>query len=83
VAGLGRQGAGLAPAGHAAVDETPVAGEARIGSDAEALGDAGPPHFDEGVRPFDEAQDGLDSFGVLQVHADRTPAAVEHFACRA
>ena len=48
--------AALAPAGHAAVDEARVAGEADVGSDAEAFGDAGPVPLDQDVGALDELQ---------------------------
>ena len=67
----------LAPAGHAAVDEPRVAGEAHVGTDAEPLGDAGPEPLDQRVGPLDQAQHGLDALGVLEVDADRAPAPVE------
>ena len=44
----------LAPAGHAAVDEPRVAGEADVGAEAEALGHAGPEALDERVGLLDE-----------------------------
>jgi hypothetical protein len=46
---------GLAPAGHAAVDEGRPAREARVRPDAEALGNAGPEALDERVGALDEA----------------------------
>ena len=76
VAGHLGHGPVLAPARHAAVHEARVAGEARIGADAQALGDAGPEALDERVGLLDQRQHGLDALGVLQVDADRAAAAV-------
>ena len=80
-----RHRAVLAPAGHAAVDELRVAGEAHVGAEAEPLGDAGPEALDERVGLLDEPQHRLDAVGLLEVDADRAPAAVERSrgsACR-
>ena len=68
----------LPPAGHAAVDETRVAGEALVGAEAEALGDAGAEALDQRVRRLHEPQHGLHAVGVLQVDPDRSAVAVEH-----
>ena len=68
----------LTPAGHAAVDELGVAGQAHIGPEAQALGDAGAKALEERIGLLDEAQHRLDAIGVLQVHADRATAAREH-----
>ena len=72
----------LAPAGHAAVDELRVAGEAHVGAEAEPLGHAGPEALDQRVGLLDEAQHRLDAVGVLQVDADRAPAAVQRLEVR-
>ena len=60
------QRAGLAVAGHAAVDELRVAGQAGIGPESEPLGHAGPEALDEAVGPVDQAQYRLDALGVLR-----------------
>ena len=49
VADVAGERAVLAPAGHARVDEPRVAGAARVGTDAESLGDAGPEPFEQHV----------------------------------
>ena len=63
VAGRVRERPVLAPAGHAAVHEPRVAGEADVGPEAEALGDAGPEALDQRVGRLDEPQHRLDAFG--------------------
>ena len=75
--GLGER-AGLAPAGHAAVDEARVAIEADVGAEAEALHDAGAHRVDEGVRLLDQAQDSRDALGMLEVDGDGGAAAAAH-----
>ena len=74
--GLG-QGPVLTPAGHAGVDERGVASQARFRADAEAFGDAGPEALEERVGGLDEAQDGLDPLGLLQVDADRAAVPID------
>ena len=49
----------LAPPGHARVDEPLVAGAARVGADAEALGDAGTEPFEQHVGLLAQPQDDL------------------------
>ncbi len=49
----------LAPAGHARVDEPVVAGAARVGTDTESLGDAGPEPFEQHVGLLAQAQHDL------------------------
>ena len=71
------QRAVLAPAGHPAVDEGGVAGEAVVRTDAETLGDAGPEALEQHVGLLDEPQHGLDATRVLQVEGDRRPTAAE------
>ena len=56
VPGARRQRALLAPAGHPAVDERRVAGEAVLRPDAEPLGDAGTEALDEDVGPADQVE---------------------------
>ena len=82
VAGGLRVRAVLAPAGHAAVDELRVAGEADVGPDAEPLGHAGPEALDERVGLLDEREHGLDAVGRLEVDADRAPAPVQDLEVR-
>ena len=82
VAGGLRHRTVLAPAGHAAVDELRVAGEADVGTEAEALGHARPVALDQRVGLLDQPQHQLDAFGVLQVDADRAPAAVQRLEVR-
>ena len=53
----------LAPAGHAAVDELRVPGEAGVGPDAEPLGHAGPEALDERIGLLDEREHRLDPVG--------------------
>jgi len=72
VAGHGGVRAVLAPAGHAAVDEEGVAGQAGVGPDPEPLGHAGRKSLDQGVGALDESEDQLDGVGVLEVDADRS-----------
>ena len=79
--GLG-VGTALAPARHAAEHEAGVAGQAHVGTEAEALGHAGPEALDEGVGRLDQAEQGLDAVGVLEVDADRAPAPVQHVGRR-
>lgn len=60
---------------HAAVDERRAAREARVGPDAEALGDAGAEPFDERVGTLDEPQHDFPAGRMLQVDADGVAAA--------
>ncbi len=83
------QRAGLAPAGHAAVDETRVGGEAIVRAEAEAFHHAGAEAFDQHVGAGCQLFGGGEAFGLLQVEADDPPAAVEdvdlrveEFRCR-
>ncbi len=77
VPGRRRQRAGLAPAGHPAVDQPRVALEAHIGAEAEPLGGAGAHPLDEHVGLRDQVEHGRDRLGVLQVERDAGTAAVE------
>ena len=72
----------LAPSGHPPVDELGIAGEALVGTEAEALGDAGPVALDERVGLLDETQHELDALGVLEVDTDRPPPAVHRLEVR-
>ena len=51
-----RQRPALPPAGHPAIDETWVAGEAVIGAEAEPLGNARTESLDQRVGMLDESQ---------------------------
>ena len=77
--GLG-QGTVLAPTSNAAEDEARVAGEALVRTEAEPLHDAGTKPLDQRVGLLDEAEQGCDAVGVLEVDRHRAPAAVEHVA---
>ena len=70
-------GAVLAPAGHPAVDQAGVAGQAVVGAEPEPLGDPGPEPLDQGVGLLDQAQHRLPALGMLEVDADRPPAPAE------
>ena len=74
--GLGQR-AVLAPAGHPAVDQPRVAGQALVGADAEPLGDAGAHALDEHVGLRDELHERREGVGVLEVHRHARPAAGE------
>ena len=77
VAGGGGVGSVLAPAGHAAVDEARVAGQAVVGADAEPLGHAGPEPLQQCVGAVNQGKDRLDALGRLEVDADRAAPSVE------
>lgn len=72
----------LAPAGHPAVDELRIAGQAGVGAHAEAFRDAGAVALDEDVGAFDEVQDGGRAFGGLEVDEHRALVAVGEVAGR-
>ena len=67
----------LAPARHARVHESRVAGEQIVGSDAETLGGAGAVHVDERVGVGGERIDDLPPAGILHVDGDG-PLAATH-----
>jgi len=75
--GLGQR-AGLAPAGHPAVDELRVACPAVLGPQAEALGGAGAHPLDQHVGPLDEVEHEAHARGRLQVDLDARAAAVQN-----
>lgn len=75
------EGAVLAPAGHPAVDEGGVAGQAGVGADAEPFGDAGAVALDEQVGPFDEVEHGAGAAGGLEVDEDGPLVAVGEVEC--
>ena len=66
VAGPGGQRALLTPAGHPAVDQPRVALQAHVGTEAQALHDAGPEALQSQVGPVDQAQRGLRPSGRLR-----------------
>jgi hypothetical protein len=68
-----RQRPVLPPAGHPAVDETRVAGEAVIGAEAQPLGDAGTEPLDQRVGAFDKAQ--CESLAVRTLQVERQGSA--------
>jgi hypothetical protein len=68
----------LAPAGHPAVDDPRVAGEAVLRAEAEPLGDPGPEPLHDDVGLFHQPEHGLDPIRVLEVDADGAPVAGEH-----
>ena len=65
----------LAPAGHAAVNESWITSQRVLGSEAETLGDAGPESLDENIGALDEPEHLLDVRRVLQVGLDDGAAA--------
>ena len=77
-----RVGAVLAPAGHPAVHQARVAGQAVLGADPQPLGHPGPEPLQQGVGSFDQRQHGLDPLGRLEVDADRAPASVQEVSRR-
>ncbi len=77
VAGHLRPRSVLAPAGHPAVDQPRVAGQARVGAEPEPLGRAGPQALDQDVGALDEPQHRLDGGRLLEVEGDARAAAVE------
>ncbi len=70
-----RPGAGLAPAGHAAVDERRVAGQGDVGPQAQPLHHARAEALDQAVRPLDQLQASLGRGGMLEVQRHRAAAA--------
>ena len=82
MAGHAGVGAVLPPPGHAPVDERRVARQARLGADAEALGDPRAQALDEGVGALGEIEDDLGAAGMLEVDGDRGPAAVQRVGAR-
>ena len=77
-----RQRAVLAPAGHAAVDQLRVRGEARFGPDAEPFHHARSKAFDERIGTFEKAAQRRRTGRRLQVECDRAAAPVEQFQTR-
>ena len=71
-------GAGLSPAGHAPVDERRVPFEADIGTETQALHDAGSKTFDQYVVALDELEYRLHAAGILQVDGDAPASARQH-----
>ncbi len=77
VSGTGRQRPLLPPAGHPAVDQPRIAGETRLGADAETLGDAGPEALDQHVGPAGQAEDEPGGVRGLEVDQDGALVAVD------
>ncbi len=76
VPGGPRERALLAPAGHPPVDERGVAGQRRLGSHAQPLGDAGAEALEEDVGPLDEVEHGAGAVGGLEVDEDGPLVAI-------
>ena len=74
---VGRQRPVLAPAGHPGEDQPGIALSARLRSEAESLGDAGPEALDQHVGVLGQLQQQVDRRRVLQVQADRAATAAE------
>lgn len=70
------QRAVLAPAGHPAVDELRVAGEAGVGADAEPFGHSGAVALDEDVGAFGQVEDAGRPLVALEVQEDGALVAV-------
>ncbi len=69
-------GAVLAPARHAAVDQSGVPSQHDVGPEPEPLHHARTEPLDEAVGLLGQGQDRLDPVGVLEVDADGAPASV-------
>ena len=69
-----REWAVLPPAGHPRVDQTRVAREQVVRSDAEALGDAGPERLHEHVGSIGQTPYDVRAAGRLEVDGDRAAA---------
>ncbi|CAI4175040.1 hypothetical protein CCOS2040_28540 [Streptomyces albidoflavus] len=76
VSGAVGERAFLAPAGHPAVDQARVAGEAGVGADAKAFGDAGAVSLDEDVGALHQVQDAGGAVLGLEVDQDGALVAV-------
>lgn len=70
------QRAVLTPAGHPAVDQRRVAGQAGVGADTEPLGDAGAQPLDEDVGALGEVEHDLRAPRGLEVDGHRALVAV-------
>ena len=75
MAGLLAARAGLAPAGHARVDQSLVHLGAVLRAEAKPLGDTGAEAFDEHVGLGDQPQHQLAAFFTLEVGRNRAPVA--------
>src|SRR5262245_42859354 len=62
--------AGLAPAGHPAVDQARIDRETVVRSEAEPLGDTGPKALDECVGAGDQLLDDANALGSLEIDSD-------------
>ena len=69
--------AGLPPAGHPAVDQPRIAGQALVRTEPESFGGPRPHALDQDVRGLDQLEDGLDCGRVLQVERDAGAATRE------
>ena len=74
--GMG-EGAGLAPAGHAAIGEARVQGVEIFGAEAEFFHDAGAEAFDEAIGSGGELEEGGFIFRVFEIERDGAFAAIE------
>ena len=77
-----RERAVLAPAGEAAEHQARIAGEAHVGTEAEALHHAGAEALDQPVALLDEPQHHLDRTRLLEVDRDRALAAAREVVLR-
>lgn len=68
---------GLAVAAHSAVDEFGIAGQALVGSDAKAFGDAGAKPLDQPIGLLDEIEHRRDATWGAKIHLHRPPISVE------
>ena len=71
VAALVGERAGRSPARHAPVDELCVAGQALVGADPEAFGDAGPVPLDQDVGPLDQPEEHLAALLLTEIEGER------------
>ncbi len=83
MAGLQGARTGLTPAGHSRVDQFLVDLGAIVGSQAEALGDAGPETLDEHIGLGDQIEHELLAFSRFQIGGDAAPVAQHGVLCRA
>ena len=67
MAGVGGKGAGLSPAGHAAVDEARIVVQQHVGAEAQPLHHAGAVAFDQAVSARDDPADRGDALRRLEV----------------
>ena len=79
---VGGQRAVLAPAGHPAVDEPGIAGQADVGPEPEPLGHPGAEALHQAVGAVDQVEDEGDPVGVLEVDRHRPATAVHQVPVR-